>query len=226
MATKVKVKAQTRTKKAAKVSVTKSTATSAAKVAARNATVKPAVQKKAASTKTTARATPVVAARTPAKKTATRAVEAKSPPKKLKDAGNKTVATKESVESFLKRVPREQLADTKTLIDMMRRATGAPAQMWGPSIIGFGHRTLTYESGRTMDWMVAAFSPRKQNLTVYVVDDSPECAALLSKLGKHSSSKVCLYIKRLSDINLDVLGQLIQLSVDKTRMLDQQKASN
>jgi hypothetical protein len=85
--------------------------------------------------------------------------------------------------------------------------------MWGPSIIGFGHRVLKYESGREFDWMIAAFSPRKANLTLYVIADSPKQPELLAKLGKHTVSKACLYVKRLADIDEKVLEELIKEAV-------------
>jgi hypothetical protein len=191
----------------------------AAKKVSKSATTKPAAKKVAKKVaKKTAKkvATKVVA------KVATqrgKPVAAKTVAKKLKPANNKTVATAEGVDAFLKRVAAGQMEDTKTLLDMMSRITKEPAEMWGSSIVGFGHRTLTYETGRTMDWMHVAFSPRKQNMTVYILDGFPQYTSLLAKLGKHSTGKSCLYIKRLSDVNLDVLNELITRSVAHVRAI-------
>jgi hypothetical protein len=93
---------------------------------------------------------------------------------------------------------------------MFNRLTGEDPKMWGPAIIGFGDRKYKYPDGREMDWMTIAFSPRKQNLTLYVVCDSPKQKKLLEKLGKHSTSVSCLYIKRLSDIDEKVLESIIE----------------
>lgn len=85
--------------------------------------------------------------------------------------------------------------------------------MWGPSMVGFGQYHYVYESGREGDWFVTGFAPRAANLTLYIMDGFPKYAELLAKLGKHTMGKSCLYIKRLSDIDLKVLEQLITASV-------------
>jgi hypothetical protein len=85
--------------------------------------------------------------------------------------------------------------------------------MWGPAIIGFGERHLKYESGRELDWMIVGFSPRKANLTLYIISGSPDETILLAKLGRHKTSGGCLYIKRLSDIDERVLEKLINDSI-------------
>lgn len=85
--------------------------------------------------------------------------------------------------------------------------------MWGPAIVGFGSRVIRYADGRELDWPVAAFSPRKANLTLYVVCGSPNQASLLEKLGPHQTSVSCLYIKRLSDIDEKVLRKVIKDAV-------------
>ncbi len=189
------------TKAAAKTTSTKSAST---KTAAKKPTAKKVTAKKPAAKK-------------PAAPVAKRSRVAKSPPKKLKPANNKTTATKGSVVDFLASVAAHQRDDTATLIKMMGEITKQPAEMWGSSIVGFGHRTLTYESGRTMDWMWVALSPRKQNMTVYILDGFPRYAELLSKLGKHSTGKSCLYIKSLADVNIEVLRELIAQSVARIR---------
>lgn len=128
----------------------------------------------------------------------------------------KTRPTNESVDAFLDKVDDPQKRkDCYTIRKLMGKATGQPAVMWGPSIVGFGSRHLKYASGRELDWPIMAFSPRKQNLTLYITegyDDYKNYSDLLAKLGKHSTSKACLYIKRLSDVDLGVLTALINKS--------------
>ncbi|HEV7644764.1 MAG TPA: DUF1801 domain-containing protein [Pyrinomonadaceae bacterium] len=123
-----------------------------------------------------------------------------------------------SVEDFLNAVEDEQKrADSFVVLEMMRKATKAEPKMWGPAIVGFGSSKYKYPDGREMDWMLIAFSPRKANLTLYVVDNSAEQNKLLEKLGKHTTSKGCLYIKRLSDVDIKVLKELIAASVKQTK---------
>lgn len=127
---------------------------------------------------------------------------------------NKTVATRASVTDFVRSVDDPQKRrDLKTIMAMMRRATGKRATMWGPSIVGFGRYDYRYETGREGSAFLTGASPRKQALTVYIMPGFSEYAALLKKLGKHKSSKSCLYIKRLSDVDEAVLEQLIARSV-------------
>jgi len=126
----------------------------------------------------------------------------------------KTRPTKASVAAYIKRLAGEQTrADCLTLVALMEQATGAKPVMWGPSIIGFGAYRLVYANGTEAPWPIAAFSPRKTDLTIYlmgVFDRRPE---LMKKLGKHRTGKVCLYIKRLSDVDMKVLKELIAASV-------------
>jgi hypothetical protein len=123
----------------------------------------------------------------------------------------KTKPTKQGVEEFIKGLPDAQAReDCLTIAKLMKEATQAEAQMWGSSIVGFGTRRLKYASGREGDWPIIAFSPRKQNLTLYVSAAALDDGALLKKLGKHSVGKGCLYIKRLSDIDLPTLKKLIK----------------
>jgi hypothetical protein len=130
----------------------------------------------------------------------------------------KTKQTDTSVEDFLDGIENEERrTDAYRLLGMYKRITGEEPKMWGPSIIGFGHHVYKYPDDREMDWMVAAFSPRKANLTLYVINDSPKQPGLLAQLGKHTTSKACLYIKRLSDIDETVLEKLIKDSVDHTK---------
>ena len=122
----------------------------------------------------------------------------------------KTKATDASVGDFLDSIEnKERREDGRVLLEMFERVTGQKAKMWGPAIIGFGDRKYKYPDGREMDWMVVAFSPRKQNLTLYVMPGSPKQSALFQNLGKHTTSKACLYIKRLSDVNLEVLEDIV-----------------
>ncbi len=130
-------------------------------------------------------------------------------------AETKTRRTKESVASFIKGVDEERRKDCTTLVRIMKDVSGAPATMWGTSIVGFGTYELKYADGRTADWPLIGFSPRKQDLTLYVgrgVDGT-----LLKALGKHKLSGGCLYIKRLSDVDLAVLEKVVSASVKETR---------
>ena len=130
----------------------------------------------------------------------------------------KTRPTKQSVAAFIKGVDEERRKDCATLVRIMKDASGAPATMWGSSIVGFGSYELKYASGRTADWPIIGFSPRKQDLTLYVgrgVDGT-----LLKALGKHKLSGGCLYIKRLGDVDLAVLEKVVSASVKETRRRD------
>ena len=131
----------------------------------------------------------------------------------------KTRPTRASVDKFLKSVEDEtKQADCRTLVEIMQRVTGAKPVMWGPSIVGFGSYHFRYASGREGDWMLAGFSPRKRDLTVYVMAGFKKAEKTLAKLGKHrASSGGCLYLKRLSDIDLNQLETLIRDSVEHLR---------
>lgn len=128
----------------------------------------------------------------------------------------KTKLTNASVDKFLKGVKDEQTrADCYQIIEMMNKATKAEPKMWGTSIIGFGNIHLKYESGRELDWFPIGFSPRKQNITLYLMGGL-EQAELLGKLGKYSTGKGCLYIKKLVDVDVKVLNKLITTSAKKS----------
>jgi hypothetical protein len=130
----------------------------------------------------------------------------------------KTKKTTKSVAAFIAEIKDPQVrADCKAIDAMMRRATGEKPVMWGSAIIGYGNYRYKYASGREGDWMEAAFSPRKQNLTVYVMTGFSKFGALLKKLGPHKISKACLYIKRLSDVDTEVLEKIIRTSVELIR---------
>jgi hypothetical protein len=130
----------------------------------------------------------------------------------------KTKANDANVDDFLNTIGDEQKrTDSFRLVEIFSKATGAKPKMWGPAIIGFGERRLKYDSGRELDWMITGFSPRKANLTLYALTGSPEQNAMLEKLGKHTTSKGCLYIKRLSDVDEKVLASLIKVTVDRAK---------
>ncbi|HEY8412350.1 MAG TPA: DUF1801 domain-containing protein [Pyrinomonadaceae bacterium] len=131
-----------------------------------------------------------------------------------KMAQNKTKATDESVAEFLNKIPdAERREDCLAVTKIMEEVTGSKPKMWGPSIVGFGSYHYKYASGREGDWLVTGFSPRKQNLTLYIMMGFEKHAELMKQLGKHRTAKSCLYIKRLSDIHLPTLKKLIKASV-------------
>jgi hypothetical protein len=126
------------------------------------------------------------------------------------------------VESFLETVTDERRRrDCRTVMQIMKKVTGSAPKMWGPSIVGFGSYRYKYESGREGDWFLTGFSPRKQNLTLYVMSGFKGQDPLMARLGKHKTGKACLYINRLEDIDLGVLTKLIERSV---RQLDGSRA--
>ena len=127
----------------------------------------------------------------------------------------KTKRNKGDVEAFLNSVSDEKKRqDSFTVLEMMKQITGKEPEMWGNSIIGFGSYHYKYASGREGDWFVTGFSPRKQNLTLYIMSGFAEYNQLLSKLGKHSTGKSCLYIKKIEDVDVDVLKELVKQSVE------------
>jgi hypothetical protein len=130
----------------------------------------------------------------------------------------KTQRTKASVAAFLNAIEDdERRKDCESLARLLRKATGKKPAMWGPSIVGFGHMKLRYATGRELEWFEAGFSPRKQNLTVYLTSGFQGREALLRKLGKHKTSVSCLYFKRLADLDPVVLRQLVDRSVAEIR---------
>ena len=127
----------------------------------------------------------------------------------------KTQKNDASVEAFLNSIEDEKKRqDSFTILALMKEVTGSDPVMWGTSIIGFGHYHYKYASGRENDWMLTGFSPRKQNLTLYIMSGFDQYGELLSKLGKHTTGKGCLYIKKLEHIDLDVLRELVKHSVE------------
>jgi hypothetical protein len=130
----------------------------------------------------------------------------------------KTRPTEASVVEFLNSVADERRrGDAFRVLEMFERITGEKPVMWGTAIVGFGSQAIKYPDGRELDWPVAAFSPRKANLTLYVICDSPNQPKLLEKLGKHTSSVACLYIKKLADVDEAVLEELIADAVRHDR---------
>ncbi|MBP6013530.1 MAG: DUF1801 domain-containing protein [Alphaproteobacteria bacterium] len=130
----------------------------------------------------------------------------------------KTKPTKQSVAAFLRKVPDEQKReDAAAVIELMRKATKAEPVMWGTSIIGFGTYRYKSASGREGDWPIIGLSPRKQNLTLYIMPGFAEFENLLAKLGKHTTGSSCLYIKRLADIDVPTLKKLITKSIAKMK---------
>lgn len=130
-------------------------------------------------------------------------------------ATNKTIPTDENVQAFLNQTEDDQnRQDCQTILDMMSRITGQPPKMWGTSIIGFGSYHYKYESGREGDAAVAGFSPRKQNITIYIVPGYDKIEHLLTKLGKYKIGKSCLYLKRLADVDEQVLSDIITYGVE------------
>jgi Domain of unknown function (DU1801) len=126
----------------------------------------------------------------------------------------KTQPTGASVEEFLAGVETEQRRkDCGVLVEMMRQVTGAPPVMWGPAIVGFGDYHYKYASGREADWFLTGFSPRKNDLTVYLMADLSRFGEILSRLGKHKHRKSCLYLKSLAAVDLDALRELVTASV-------------
>ncbi len=129
----------------------------------------------------------------------------------------KTQPTNASVQEFLEALERpDQQADSAILLRMMGMATGDSPKMWGPSIIGFGQFHYRYASGRTGEWFQVGFSPRKRAFSIYLSGGLNRHEAALAKLGKYTRGKSCLYIKRLSDVDLNVLDAMIQKACSLT----------
>ncbi len=126
----------------------------------------------------------------------------------------KTKRNDQSVEAFLNGIADEKMRqDCFTVLNLMKQVTGAEPKMWGPSIVGFGDYHYKYESGREGDWFLTGFSPRKQNLTLYIMPGFARYDEIMKKLGKHKTGKSCLYIKKIDDIDLSALEELVKQSV-------------
>jgi len=121
----------------------------------------------------------------------------------------KTKVNEASVDAFIDKQPEPVAADCRTIIKLMKKATGEEPRMWGASIVGFGRYAYEGASGRSGEWMVTGFSPRKANLSLYIFVGFEKEATLMKKLGKHTTGKGCLYIKQLSDVDVKLLEELI-----------------
>jgi hypothetical protein len=129
-------------------------------------------------------------------------------------AENKTKPTKQSVTAFINSVDdKQQRADIRKIAAIMRKVTGSRATMWGDSIVGFGQYHYTYASGREGDFLITGFSPRKSSISIYIMGGFGRMSALMKKLGKFKTGKSCLYVKRLADVDGDVLEEVISRSV-------------
>ena len=126
----------------------------------------------------------------------------------------KTQPTNKSVKDFIDGIAEDaKRRDCRTIMKIMKKVTRARPKMWGSSMVGYGKYRYKYASGREGEWFTAGFSPRAQSLTLYIMSGFKGHDALLRKLGKHTTGKSCLYIKRLDDIDLGVLENLIERSV-------------
>ena len=139
----------------------------------------------------------------------------------------KTKPTEASVKEFLNKIPdKERRDDCFAIAKMMEEATGAKPKMWGPSIVGFGSFHYKYDSGREGDWLLTGFSPRKNDLTLYLMMGFEQHRELMQQLGKHKTSKSCLYIKRLSDVHVPALKKLIKASLKQLREYQKAKSKS
>ena len=128
----------------------------------------------------------------------------------------KTQKNDGDVEAFIDGIKNEKRrADCRAVVEMMAEVTGEPPAMWGDSIIGFGSYHYKYPTGREGDWMATGVSPRKQSLTVYVMTGFARHAALMEKLGRYTTGKSCLYIKKLEDVDTAVLRELVRDSFER-----------
>ena len=135
-------------------------------------------------------------------------------------ATNKTTETQDSVTDFINAVENEaKRKDAFELLKILQETTSFEPKMWGPSIIGFGSYHYKYDSGHEGDAPLAGFSPRKAAMTIYFYLPEEKREELLSKLGKHTSSKACIYIKKLTDIDIEILKKIVLLSMEYTLKL-------
>ena len=130
----------------------------------------------------------------------------------------KTKVNDADVGAFLAGVADERKRqDCFVILELMRRVTGAEPKMWGGSIVGFGSYHYVYATGNSGDWPITGFSPRAQNITLYITSGFDQYEELMARLGKHKTGKSCLYIKRLTDVDLAVLEELVATSVEHMR---------
>lgn len=130
----------------------------------------------------------------------------------------KTRASNASVDDFLRSIPDDaRRQDCLRVLEIMKRVTGDEPKLWGAGMVGFGSYHYRYESGREGDWFVTGFSPRKANLTLYIMAGFDRYPELLARLGKFKTGKSCLYVKQLADVDEAVLTELIAASVEHMR---------
>ena len=130
----------------------------------------------------------------------------------------KTKETDASVEAYLNQVEDEKKREESfQILELMREVTGEEPKMWGDSMVGFGSYHYRYESGREGDMFLAGFAPRKRNFSLYIMAGFEEYDDLLQRLGKHKTGKSCLYVNKLADVDLQVLRELVQASVEHMR---------
>ncbi|HVZ47697.1 MAG TPA: hypothetical protein VG916_02860 [Gemmatimonadaceae bacterium] len=132
-------------------------------------------------------------------------------------AGPKTKPTKASVPAFLRKAAGERLPDCHAVARLMAAATGKKPVMWGDAIVGFDTNAVAYAGGRTEDWPLVAFSPRRSALVLYMARRYPRYDALVRKLGKHKQAGGCLHIRSLADVDVDVLAEMIGEAVKARR---------
>ena len=130
-------------------------------------------------------------------------------------AENKTKPQDGDVYAYLDTIePEKKRQDSLAVLELMKDVTGEEPKMWGTSIIGFGEYRYRYESGREGDWFLTGFAPRKQSLTLYIMAGFTKYDELMSQLGKYTTGKSCLYIKKIEDVDTDVLRELVRLSAE------------
>ncbi len=135
-------------------------------------------------------------------------------------AENKTKQTDASVEAFINKVDdEEKRKDSFTILALMKKITGAEPKMWGDSIIGFGNIHYKSKSGREGDWFLVGFSPRKQNLTLYLSYGFEKNEELMQKFGKYKVGKACLYFKKIDDIDIKTLEKLIRYAIERNKII-------
>jgi hypothetical protein len=134
-------------------------------------------------------------------------------------AKNKTTETSKSATDFINAVPDEtKRKDSFQIVEMMRKISGFDPKMWGPSIIGFGSYHYKYESGREGDAPMLGFSPRKAEIVLYLALGEDDREKLLKQFGKHKTGKGCIYFKKLEDVNVDVLKEMIKVTVENKKV--------
>ncbi|HJZ65533.1 MAG TPA: DUF1801 domain-containing protein [Candidatus Acidoferrum sp.] len=139
----------------------------------------------------------------------------------------KTTRTEKSAAGFFAAIKNEEVRkDCKIISAIMQATTKEKPVMWGSSIVGFGHHRSVYASGKESNWMLIAFSPRKQNIVLYLMIGYNRQEHLLAKLGKHTTGKGCLYLKRLSDIHIPTLKKLVASAVKERKKTDLSSKGN